>query len=177
MTATKAILFGDLRLTISASSVAWYGAIIATIGFIVSAYNVLRDRAKVKVWYSWDNSVAGDPQEKGIKYLRVDVTNLGRRPIKVTHVGAKMHGDSRTILFTASFHKQNEDRILTEQNPSTLYMTDQKGMDKSKLWYIYAIDARGKEFRVYPFLKDRLKFWINTPHRLLTRYQSRRKMK
>lgn len=167
---TLAVLFADISLSISADTVAWYGAILATIGSVISLYNLLRDRAKIKLWYSFDNKIIGEFYEKGKEYLRVDVTNLGRRPIKVTHVGGQIHGESKTMLFSDSFQKQNEDRILTEQNPSVTYITDQDEIDRKRLWYVFVIDARGREYRTYPTLGDRLKMWIYLPKRFIARH-------
>src|SRR3989344_7300708 len=132
--------FGDIQLNISAGTVAWYGAIIATIGFTLSAYNILRDKAHVKLNYGWDYKMLGSDTE----YFKTEVINKGRRPVKITHVGARFHDDSRTMLFTSSFHKQDEERILTEKNPSTIYLTQQRGMKLDKLWYVLAIEARGR---------------------------------
>ena len=38
-----------IKLEISATSVAWYGAIVATASVIATGYNVLRDRAKLRI--------------------------------------------------------------------------------------------------------------------------------
>lgn len=168
-------MVADVNINISANTVAWYGAIIATIGFIFGTYNILRDRARIKVWYSWDNFIIGGFGNDDKSYLRVDVTNLGRRPVKITHVAAKLHSTNHTLLLTSSFQKQNEDRILTEQNPSTYYLAEQEELDQKDVWYIYAVEARGKEYRAYPSLRDRFMFWLTFPKSKVTRVKQNSK--
>ena len=74
------------RLEISASAVAWYGAIVATIGILVSLYNVLRDRARIKIKYQEDMQIIG-PQtvyDSNKTYFNITVINKGRRPVNIT---------------------------------------------------------------------------------------------
>ena len=167
--------FSEINISVSASAVAWYGAVVATVGFLVSLYNVWRDRARVKLDYSWNNFIVGDPTKEDVEYLSVDVTNIGRRPVKITHVGAKEHGKTSTIMFKDGFYRQEEDKILTERRPRTSYLIEQNDIKHKNIWYIFVIDARGKEFRAYPTVKDRLQFWISFPKRQTKKLKTRRK--
>src|SRR4051812_37299306 len=77
-----------LTLTISADKVAWYGAVVATLGTIVQVLNFLRDKKSAKVTYQ-TNLQIGDGRilyEPGL-YLRVKVVNVGRRPFTLSYVG------------------------------------------------------------------------------------------
>lgn len=74
-------------LEISASAVAWYGAIVATASVAVSAYNILRDRASLLITVTPNMRFINpdEPYESGT-FMLVKVVNRGRRPITVTHV-------------------------------------------------------------------------------------------
>lgn len=70
----------DIHIEITANTVAWYGAIVATAGIIVSIWNSYKDRARIKVKissilipYSSSNYV-----DKGFS---VTISNFGIRPI------------------------------------------------------------------------------------------------
>ncbi len=140
----------NYKLEISAPAVAWYGAIIATISFVVASYNVWRDRARLKIKYGYGYKIIGPlGNNDDTEYFQTTVINLGQRPVKITHVGAIFYDVDKKILFTSSFDKQNGENILTENNPSTYYLTDLEDLDIEKLNFVYAIDAKGKEYRKY----------------------------
>ena len=46
----------DLKIEITAITVAWYGAIVATASIFLSLYNVLRDRARIKIKFRRRNT-------------------------------------------------------------------------------------------------------------------------
>jgi hypothetical protein len=141
---------GDINLNVSASSVAWYAAIVATFGVFKAINDLWNDRGRIRIQYQPGMLVksTGGVYDESKKYFSTTVINKGRRPVKIMHVGAKFFGREETSLFTDSFFK-GADRTLTELHPSTIYLTDQTGLSLNKLWYVYAIEAKGKEYRKY----------------------------
>jgi len=142
--------FSDINLNISASSVAWYAAIVATFGALKAINDLWNDRGRIKIQYQADMLVenTNGVYDESKKYFSTTVVNKGRRPVKITHTGAKFFDREEISLFTDSFFK-DADRTLTESHPSTVYLTDQSGLPLNKLWYVYAIEAKGKEYKKY----------------------------
>lgn len=143
-------IFADISINISASSVAWYAALIGTFGGIKALVDLWNDRGRITIKYMPGMLVKNSRgiYEENKKYFSVEVINKGRRPIKITHVGTKFFDQELTSLFADSF-LEGVDRTLTESHPSTNYLVDQTGMQLNKLWYVYAIDAKGNEYREY----------------------------
>jgi hypothetical protein len=144
------MVLGDINVTISASTVAWYAAIIGTFGGLKALHDLWNDRGRIKIEYRPNMNVKNTRgvYDESKKYFSTEVINKGRRPVRVTHVGAKFFDQKETSLFADSF-LEGIDRTLTESHPSTSYLTDQSGMRLKKLWYVYVIDAKGKEYRKY----------------------------
>jgi len=74
-----------MNITITATVVAWYGAILGTFGFALSVLNYLRDRARVRVTGTADMIAVSGPN-RGQRMVSVNIVNLGRRPITITVV-------------------------------------------------------------------------------------------
>jgi hypothetical protein len=100
-----------MTIEISASTVAWYAAIVATLSAIVSAYNILRDRAKLKIAVRPNMKFYPEEPPYGDKtYVVVTVTNVGRRPITVTHVWFETpnKADEKMLLADSVKHGSRE---------------------------------------------------------------------
>ena len=140
----------DINITVSATTVAWYAALIGSFGGIKALIDIWNDRGRIKIVYKPGMVIrnARGMYDENKKYLSTEVINKGRRPVKITHVGAKFFDQEETSLFADSFI-EGVDRTLTETNPTTSYLTDQSDMSLKKLWYVYAVEAKGKEFRNY----------------------------
>ena len=99
-------------IEISASTVAWYAAIIATLSAVVSAYNIFRDRAKLKIAVKPNMKFYPDAPPYGSKtYTIVTVTNTGRRPITVTHVWFETPNKAEQKLLIAGSVKQGPSEL------------------------------------------------------------------
>lgn len=153
---------------ISATTVAWYGAIVATVGALISIYNILSDRPKIKINYQKDMNIYG-PQSiypKDKTYINVTVINTGRRAVNITKAGFRTLGGKRKFaLFNDSF-LSTRNRILTEESPVSEFMVeqDEKMLEMIKsVWYIWAQDATGRMYRKYlhplPYIW-RILYWI-----------------
>jgi len=74
-------------VTITASAVAWYAAIVSTVSSAIQYANYLRDRVHIKVKVQKNMETVNDPIHDGMLLTMVTVTNAGRRPVTVTNVG------------------------------------------------------------------------------------------
>lgn len=133
-----------ITIDVSASTVAWYGAIVATLGGMKALNDILNDRGRLKISFQTDMMIAGGGKVSDDQ-VAIHVTNKSKRPAKITHVGMRMLPNwDRALLFAGE-----QPRTLTEEDPSTVYVQPQKGLDLDNLWFVYVIDARGKEYHWY----------------------------
>lgn len=75
-----------MTLTISASVVAWYGAILSSIAICLQIANFLRDRKAALISIQRKMKMYGDPRYTGT-YTVVSIVNIGRRPFTLSNVG------------------------------------------------------------------------------------------
>lgn len=140
-------LLGNINVNISASSVAWYAAAIATFSAVKVVYDVLSDRRKIQLSYRTDVTIQGGGYDPKVQQFCVEVVNTGKRVVKVVNVGYFKKDGTKALLTDSLFNL--ESRILTDSNPSTSYATPLKDVDLSALWYLYALDGRGKVYKKY----------------------------
>lgn len=76
-----------IDITVTAEAVAWYAAIVATVGFILSAYMAYRDRAQLRITVSPNMIALDGPEDEAGACLMVHIANRGRRPVTVDAVG------------------------------------------------------------------------------------------
>jgi hypothetical protein len=99
-------------LTITATAVGWYAAIVSTLSSSVQFANYLRDRVHVGVKVQKNMQTVNDPVHEGMTLTMVKVTNSGRRPVTITNVGL-MYLDDRTFpIFPANLPRANTSRPL-----------------------------------------------------------------
>lgn len=141
----------QIKFEITANSVAWYGAFVATASAIVSFYNAYKDRARIKITYNRDIVIVG-PQaiySKDKTYFNVTVINKGRRPIKITNVGLRCLGRKKKYaLFSDSF-ATHRNKIITEEDPRTEFMMEQDEELLLSAWYIVVYDGTGRKYTKY----------------------------
>ena len=77
----------------------------------------------------------------------IEVINTGKRTVKVVNVGFFTHDGMKSILSDSLFNLDK--RVLTDSNPLTSYMAPLKDIDVENVWYIYALDGRGKSHKKY----------------------------
>lgn len=142
----------EISIQISTNSVAWYGAILATIGASVSIYNAWKDRGQIKITHQKGMRVmnALPPWSEDKDYFIVNITNTGRRPIAVGNVAVQYISGENFIL--ADSIDNQSTRILTEEKPHTMITTDQSLIDFSKIYCIMVYDKAGREYKKYFFI-------------------------
>lgn len=143
------MVFPNVSIQISANSVAWYGAILATIGACISIYNVWKDRSHIKITYQKGMRImnALPPWSENKDYFMVHIANTGRRPVAIGNVGIQYISNESFIL-ADSINNQSA-RILTEEKPNTTITVDQSLIDFSKIYCIMVYDKAGREYKKY----------------------------
>lgn len=148
----------DLKLEITANAVAWYGAIVASLGFVFGLYNILRDRARVKIEYGPDRKVIGTGiYDENKDYLCIKVINKGRRPIKIDQALLVELGNDKNLILADSFSDKRI-KVLSEECPSTTFMAQQDLFDLKKILYVQIEDGTGRKHKKY--VKRFPTFWM-----------------
>ncbi|MCK5663570.1 MAG: hypothetical protein KAI17_08790 [Thiotrichaceae bacterium] len=104
------------------------GLLVGGAGFALGVLNYFRDKAKVIVELNWDLSVTeGTEYDSNKLWGLVNVTNIGRRPIYISHTALKLpkgYDHSHLVLMEGVKGVK-----LTEGDPSQTFMVDQTGME------------------------------------------------
>jgi hypothetical protein len=89
---------GALTITISANSVAWYGAVVATASALIATANYLGDKRKLKVKVTHGLFVGNtfDIDEKMMVF--VGAANVGKRPVTVNSAGFRFRNGQDIVL-------------------------------------------------------------------------------
>jgi len=147
-----------LHIEIAASTVAWYGAIVATISVVASIVlgmiTLLRDRASIKIEISHGFLLYGPSPSENL-YIFIEASNKGRRPVTLTSVGFKLK-NGHNIVFTKSRELPKE---LTEgKSYQELVIKKEIERDcqklKTSIKYAWFKDATGKVYKGRYKLKD-----------------------
>jgi len=141
-----------ISISITADTVAWYGAIVATLGAVKVIYDIWGDKGRLDISFQRDMFIAGSDGEDQVL---IKVVNKSKRPSQITHVGMRFYKDwDKALLFV-----NEPTRNLSEANPSAMYLQPQKDLDLADLWFVFVIDVRGKEHHLYWKRLGFLKWW------------------
>lgn len=152
----------EIFIQINASSVAWYGAIVATVGAGVTLWNVWRDRARIRV--KINHTLIPRPITNGIRSgFSISIYNHGRRAVVVDKVYLKFaDGESLVFLSNSSFvgGESGLPKILGEgESHSVVILAGEiaEPLLKKQVYPISAnfCDALGKEYKA----KTKQEFW------------------
>lgn len=147
-----------INISITAENVAWYGAIVATASVIFSGINLWRDRSRIKISHSKSYVMNAPGYDTNELYFDIQVRNIGRRTIALGNIGIKLL-DGSTLLLSDSFNER-VNKVLTEQNPRTNFLTLNKEIDFTKAHYIAVFDEAGREYRKYFSKFPTFKKWL-----------------
>jgi hypothetical protein len=105
--------------------------IFGVAGFVLGVLNYRRDRAKVVVQLAWDLSVTQNPLYDPKKsWGLIDVTNVGRRSIYVSHVSLKLPKKYNTRYLLVGSIDSIGGAKLSEGDSPQRYPVTQDGMEK-----------------------------------------------
>lgn len=158
----------EITIQISANSVAWYAAIVSTLGILISGYNAWRDRSRVTLSFGRnfrniesyyehnyeDGFYNSNLKQREKTMFYVSVINHGRRPVKIDKAWVKTFQYEEQGLLADSINTKQE-RVLEEKNPKITFWTDESVMNVDDIYCIYASDDTGRVYKKY--LK---KFWF-----------------
>lgn len=141
----------DFSISISADSVAWYAAIVATVSMGVSMLSAWRDRAQIIISHQKGMKIvnAFHRYSEDKCYFIVTIRNKGRRPVSVGAVGVILITGESFLLGDSIMNTNNSNRVLTEENPETQIISEEDSLDFTKLSYIQVFDKAGREYRKY----------------------------
>jgi hypothetical protein len=133
------------HFSISGSVLALYGAILSTITATAQIVAHYRDRANITIRVSPNMETMGDPRTDGMTFTIVYVTNVGRRPVTITTLGAyRLHPQK---AFVCTDIRPPTPHELTE-GKQMLAMIDQTSLKESAVEFWAAWDATGREHRL-----------------------------
>jgi len=137
-----------MDITITASAVAWYAAVVSTCSMAVSVFVALRDRARLKVeartGYTVMDSVAGYQKDK--LYIMVTVANAGRRPVTLGNVALlrKRRFKGGHHLLTDSFLRGPTE---LPEGKSATFLVEQAQINLTEIRCAIAYDQAGRQWR------------------------------
>jgi hypothetical protein len=147
---------GHFTLTITASVVAWYAAIVATVGAFIQVGNYLRDRVSVIVKYQRGMETINDPLRDGMTFTFLEIVNAGRRPVTITNVTLSyLHGGGAVLTDVMPTRPPFQ---LTEGQKSNAFV-DEAGTRFDEIESFNAHDAVGRTFKVAYASWNRRVYW------------------
>ena len=138
--------------------VAIVGLVTGVAGSVLGVLSYLRDRARVEVGLQWDLNVVGDARyDENKKWGLITVTNVGRRPVYVSHVALRLP-DNRFGITHMVIREGIAGRTLAEGSPAATYVVDQADMERyASVWHLIRAqvsDSTGREW---------LSNWVRPP--------------
>jgi hypothetical protein len=128
----------------------WIGIFIGIIfgisGLVLGIMNYLRDNPKVSISLQWDMKISSNvPVEKDKLYGVICITNIGRRPIFVSHVSICIPSNKELLITNSIFVEK-----LSEGDSRKIYPVQQEGLEEfCEFWdKMYAVvrDSSGKKY-------------------------------
>jgi hypothetical protein len=115
-----------------------WGAIVSTAAIIWNIRRDLVDRGRLRVICYFGQLRSGVEPEDPTTYLAYQVTNMGRRPVVVTHIGGAIRkgrhfmvntrvGMPRTLQPGECFLEYTHDLSVLDQSPQSLWAIDSLG--------------------------------------------------
>jgi hypothetical protein len=122
--------------------VAWYAAIVSTLGFFLALYVALRDRPRLRISVQPNMRAFGMPvYDEDKLYVLVTVGNVGRRPLTIGLVGFTQRGKGDDIVLTDSTREGAKD---VPEGKSVTYLAEQAGLPLFKLKHVIVRDNAGR---------------------------------
>lgn len=133
------------EITISATAVAWYAALVSTASLALGLFLTLRDRPRIRVtartnWVAFGESEY-DPEER---YICITVANRGRRPVTIHSVGLESKGKGPDYLSSDSMRKGPRE---VGEGKAESYFLAQSGLDTEAIRNVIVVDQTGRKWR------------------------------
>jgi hypothetical protein len=114
----------NISIQVSASVVAWYAAIVSTLGLGIALYTTWHDQARLRISITPNMMLRNVPQYDPNKaYIDITFRNRGRRPARISTISLKLFRTKGYILVSDTLF-QHANRVLTEENPRTNFFVD-----------------------------------------------------
>ena len=159
------MILPNIAINITANTVAWYGAVLGTIGAVISIHNFLKDRVKLKITFQPKVWLSGDlpGYDTQVPYFSISVINSGRRPVYIEQACFKQYGESGVSILTDSFSNMRP-KLINEESPRTNFFSRLDRIDDIDRIYCFIVtDGTGNPHKKYvhhfPTFR-RLWFWI-----------------
>ena len=138
-----------LIIKISASAVAWYGAIVATFSAFILLLNYLRDRGRIKVKLSQGFLAYGPNLEKDVQIF-IEAINVGRRPVTLTGVGFSLKNGRQLVIIKPEpinfpYELQEGKSIQVWVDKNDIFQDATR--EKTKITCAWYRDATGKIYK------------------------------
>jgi len=165
MALTMIVVEYDKTAVIVGLVIAVYGAVLSSINSIFQWKASRRDSVKVKLDILSHMSVANDPLRAGMTFTVIRVTNIGVRPVTITHVASStLDSSTDQVLFDIQPRlpcELKESQLLTAFRDEAL-----GGLKSIESWYVW--DSAGRQH---------FKHMVSWHRRLLSRYRRRKAWK
>lgn len=125
--------------------VAWYGAVVATIGLLLTAYSQWRDSRRLQVIAKADMKIAGGDYDPARTYVIIEVANVGRRPITLRtlpYFVQKKRG-SNSLMVKGPWRPK--DRL--EEGESASMVAFQEGLPLTEIKHVVVRDETGRKWK------------------------------
>ncbi len=91
--------FSEMSVT---TGLAIYGAVVSTLALVWHVYRDVTDRGRLRVQCYIGNLVGGVGPPDSQDYLTYKITNIGRKPVMVTHAGGQYKGERGFMVIPRS---------------------------------------------------------------------------
>jgi hypothetical protein len=125
------------------------GSLVGTAGFVISLLNYFRDKPKIRVALKWDmSSINSFKYDQNRKWGIVSVSNVGRRPIFISHASLTLpKGHEHTHLLLSD---GIEGARLAEGDRPAIFLSNQLGLEQyAEDWKkvrAIVVDSAGKVY-------------------------------
>jgi hypothetical protein len=138
-----------LKIEISANTVAWYGAIVATISAVVIILNYLRDRGKIKVKISEGFIIPSSYLGHNIQIF-IEAINIGRRPVTLAGVGFTLKNKKFLIIpkpINISFPYELKEGKAVQVFTDEKELLENAKKENSEIVWAWYRDATGRVYK------------------------------
>lgn len=151
--ATQANSAPSFSISVTASTVAWYAAFVASLSLLVAAGGLIlsihvarRDRPRIKVTAkaNWRVSRTALGYDANKDYILIQARNAGRRPATITHAWLALRNGQSLAAADAFIRGPT---VLDETNPPAQFLVEQEGVQMDQVEYVAVSDQAGRTWK------------------------------